>query len=402
MNIFILSVAAAAALIASIVPFADAHGADDDAPFLRSRELSPQQVADAHFAANVADFDLTADDIGKRRVVNEFTTKHNGITHLYYAQTIEGIDVANAAINVNVDRSGQLIGRVRSSFVTNLATKASAIGRQPTITAADAISCDVLHLGENQKDLGRERNRRLHPDVHYLSPKLPAASSPAQEEYKSDTHHLSPKLISSSEGPAQESTFHGDGISQDEITAKLVYYHLGSGDIELAWELKLNTLDQKFWGNVWVDAHSSDCTVLDECNWITGADEQYEVFGPLPKESPSEGDRTIVTHPADPLASPFGWHDVDGVEGSEYTTTRGNNVCAQTDLNADDSDCGTENPPDGGPSLDFTGALVPLDLSTQEPNEYQNAAVVNLFYHNNIMHDILYHYGFDEISGNFQ
>ncbi|MCB1055290.1 MAG: M36 family metallopeptidase, partial [Acidobacteria bacterium] len=31
-----------------------------------------------------------------------------------------------------------------------------------------------------------------------------------------------------------------------------------------------------------------------------------------------------------------------------------------------------------------------------------DAAIVNLFYANNIVHDILYHYGFDEVSGNFQ
>jgi hypothetical protein len=34
--------------------------------------------------------------------------------------------------------------------------------------------------------------------------------------------------------------------------------------------------------------------------------------------------------------------------------------------------------------------------------DYQAAAVTNLFYWNNIIHDVLYHYGFDEASGNFQ
>jgi hypothetical protein len=39
---------------------------------------------------------------------------------------------------------------------------------------------------------------------------------------------------------------------------------------------------------------------------------------------------------------------------------------------------------------------------TQQPAEYRPAAVVNLFYWNNILHDVAYRYGFDEAAGNFQ
>ena len=42
-----------------------------------------------------------------------------------------------------------------------------------------------------------------------------------------------------------------------------------------------------------------------------------------------------------------------------------------------------------------------LDLSGP-PESYQAAAVTNLFYWNNVIHDVLYGYGFDEKSGNFQ
>jgi extracellular elastinolytic metalloproteinase len=59
-------------------------------------------------------------------------------------------------------------------------------------------------------------------------------------------------------------------------------------------------------------------------------------------------------------------------------------------------DPGTD--PDGGPGLDFD---FPLDLGDR-PLDYRDAAVTNLFYWNNIVHDVLYEYGFDEASGNFQ
>jgi len=37
-----------------------------------------------------------------------------------------------------------------------------------------------------------------------------------------------------------------------------------------------------------------------------------------------------------------------------------------------------------------------------EPDLYVDASITNLFYWNNIIHDIFYQYGFDEVSGNFQ
>jgi len=43
----------------------------------------------------------------------------------------------------------------------------------------------------------------------------------------------------------------------------------------------------------------------------------------------------------------------------------------------------------------------PFDPATN-PSAYRPAAVTNLFYWNNIMHDVMYGYGFDEMSGNFQ
>jgi hypothetical protein len=156
--------------------------------------------------------------------------------------------------------------------------------------------------------------------------------------------------------------------------------------------------DQKHWWHLWADAATG--VILAKVDWI--ANDTYEVFA-LPKESPSDGPRTVEANPADLTASPFGWHDTNGVAGAEFTVTRGNNVCAQEDRAGDNGGrlggCGSVPQPDGGASLDFTAAL---DLATQQPVSYTDAAVINLFYWNNILHDVLYRYGFDEASGNFQ
>ena len=121
----------------------------------------------------------------------------------------------------------------------------------------------------------------------------------------------------------------------------------------------------------------------------------YRVFE-LPKESPNDGPRTLVENPADATASPFGWHDTNAATGPEFTIARGTNVHAY--LDQDDSDAADFGEPDGGPGLDFD---FPLDL-TQHAQNYRAAAVSNLFYWNNVFHDVTYRYGFNEAAGNFQ
>jgi hypothetical protein len=103
----------------------------------------------------------------------------------------------------------------------------------------------------------------------------------------------------------------------------------------------------------------------------------------------------LLLSPADSLASPFGWHDVNGVAGAEYTITRGNNVYASEDENADDQ-------PGYSPSSSSLEFDYAFDLSMINPSQYQDFAISNLFVINNRLHDILWHYGFDEAAGNFQ
>lgn len=120
----------------------------------------------------------------------------------------------------------------------------------------------------------------------------------------------------------------------------------------------------------------------------------YNVFA-LPAVSPIDGTRSNVVDPHDVAASPFGWHDTDGAAGAEFTDTRGNNVLAQEDVNADNAG-GFR--PSGGADLNFDFAYNPA----QDPATSQAAALTNVFYLVNLLHDIHYQYGFTEEFGNFQ
>lgn len=136
--------------------------------------------------------------------------------------------------------------------------------------------------------------------------------------------------------------------------------------------------------------------IKDEINQETSsnANSGYRVFA-RPVESPKHGNRTLEEDPHDDDASPYGWHDINGVAGAEFTITRGNNVYASEDKN-NDNVAGYS--PNGGSSLSFD---YDFDI-TKSAALYTDAAITNLFYWNNVMHDVWWHYGFDEESGNFQ
>jgi hypothetical protein len=128
---------------------------------------------------------------------------------------------------------------------------------------------------------------------------------------------------------------------------------------------------------------------------LTAPDSSYNVFA-MPVESPNHGTRSIEERPwlaagiGDPAIT-LGWHD-DGT--TNYTNTRGNNVHAYEDINSD-------NAPGYSPdtaNLRFDYPFTPSDV----PTDNMASCITNLFYWNNIIHDVMYQYGFDEVSGNFQ
>lgn len=221
--------------------------------------------------------------------------------------------------------------------------------------------------------------------------------------------------------------FNDGNISLENIPVELVYHSLYEGEsLRLAWDLSIYLQDASHYYNVRIDAVSGQILeVFDlviSCNFTDGAHThgpsesvlygyqneslhtemaaltntnvpKYRVF-PIPLSAPNEGPEQLVTDPSDPEASPFGWHDTDGETGHEYTTTRGNNVLAMEDHSGYNSG----EPAEGGEEMLFD---FEFDLP-RDPFEFTDGAITNLFYMNNILHDVFYKYGFDEASGNFQ
>lgn len=322
-----------------------------------------------------------------------YMTKKQGIQHIYLRQKWNGLEIIGTESSIHIAKSGK-ISSVKSKFVSSLEKRANQVAKTPQLSAIQATVAAANHLG------------------------YPVTNS---FQIKSQSNSADQKTIISD-----------GGISISDIPARLMYYLHEDGTMELVWDLSIESKLVNEWYNVRVNALNGK--IVDKANWVNSCsfghvngeheDQEgfhyhhsssslvhktkrtelsyspnaltaaYRVFA-FPLESPYYGDRTLVneTDAVNLNASPFGWHDTNGVDGPEYTTTRGNNVNAYEDGN---------NPgfqPNPGNSMLFD---YPFDQNYSNSNQYEPAAVTNLFYWNNIIHDIFYEYGFDEIGGNFQ
>jgi hypothetical protein len=121
---------------------------------------------------------------------------------------------------------------------------------------------------------------------------------------------------------------------------------------------------------------------------VRTADDAYNVF----PEDPDKDKQTLVSDPADLTSSPGGW-----LTGTQYSNhISGNNANAYLDRDND-------NAPDAdGASEDITFDAVWNRTAQPTTTGNQAVAVQNLFYLNNLIHDVLAKAGFDEGAGNFQ
>ncbi|MBI1225278.1 MAG: T9SS type A sorting domain-containing protein [Bacteroidetes bacterium] len=342
---------------------------------------TPVDIATEHVKSHFAEWGLTAQDIDGMTVSDQYTDPTTGIARVYFIQRYQNIPVYNAILNVNITADGKVF-HVGKRFVPNLLTKVNN-----TIPVLDAEAAVVKLM--------------QHLDIPY---------APLRFIGKNDQDDF---------------VFEKGTIAQQDIKARLSFQQYGSA-VLLAWDISLVPNHSSDMWSCRVDAVTGD--LLDKANWTVyckvdhtafmhtdknceaisnqnqaavtssfnmAADGTYNVW-PWPIESPKHGPRTMVTDPYDLSASPFGWHDSDGQPGPEYTITRGNNVHAYED--SGDMNTSIDNEPDGGASLVFD---FPYD-ALLEPVTYTDAAVVNLFYWNNVMHDMSYSYGMTEAAGAFQ
>ncbi|KAI5803594.1 extracellular metallo proteinase mep [Peziza echinospora] len=316
-----------------------------------SAVLDPLTIAQSHLEA-------LHPSASYRLSKGHYTDADTGITHAYFVQTYNGIDIENAQVNVNVMKDGTILS-AGSSFLNVKLQKVKRGRRAAQLDPAEALRGVFESLGLPGKAGGAEAVRV-------------ESGFGADEEGEK-------YLITGVEGVLSDPTAH------------LRWYQTPEGELKLIWRLESDFGEN--WLVLYADAEDKG-VVHGSADYV--ADAQYLVY-PLGVNDPTDGDRVLLTNPHNTATSPNGWHASS--DGTKYTTLRGNNGIAQENWDGG-SDYLDNYRPDGGADLTFSFPY-PAANST-DPKSYIDAALTQLFYTSNIYHDLLESLGFTEVAGNFE
>lgn len=351
-----------------------------------------QQLIKAYFDNNYEKLSLSKQDVSDWAVASEMYSETTKITNAHVVQRYQGIEVFNAMSSVWI-KDGKIINVV-NNFKNNIAEK-----------------------------------------VNSVTPRLSAIQA-AQSAY-SKVGIVGLPVFSVAETKTSKSFMLSDGIQEELISAKLVYQYTETNKMYLAWALQFYAPGASHLWDLRIDAatgailEKNDLTI--NCSFgdlrHKGHNHEAESFSfaknvftangtssvvqanagsyrviPYNGTSPSHSPFQLITSPADAIASPNGWHDINTTIGGtaanlKLTYSRGNNVWAQQDPTGVNQSVAVADRTDGGAELNFD---FPFLGPWQQPTAYTKASVTNAFYMSNIMHDVWYRYGFNEASGNFQ
>ncbi len=359
---------------------------------LHAQNVAATKTANDFVSQNAVKIGFSSKDLKNYRVSDTYIDKLSGATIVYLQQTFKGIDVFNS-IQTAAFKNGKLIS-IAGKRIADMENLVNSKDGLASFTAAQSVKAAAEHL-------------------KITAPSLPVALK-QMNAFK-------------------EVEFSDLGISSSNIKSKLIWIQDDvTGAFSLNWQVQLQP---KGFSDLWlvnVDALKggvvSKINLNIVCDWskpyrpgalrseveapaalddaetaasITSA--KYRVIR-FPAESPIHpgGTYAVASNPWELAgltnnATTLKWNDNGTVT---YDSTRGNNVLAQEDVNGNNGFGKGVKSKTAIPNLSF------LDKPdyTKDPGitKNKNFAITNLFYWNNIVHDISYQYGFDEVSGNFQ
>ena len=354
---------------------------------------SPLEKIQRFITENRSKFNLQKQDVEDLIIVNDFNSESTGIFNYHVKQKYAGIEILSSDSNFWI-KNGLVINGGKE-FITNLSQKINST--QPNIN---------IIVG-------------FQKAVESLKGSIPFTVEIIENE--NNNYKLK-----------------NGNLSDNPIRAKLNYFTTRNSDLLLAWDYEFYTQDFNHLWHIQVDAltgviletkdlvlscsfgpvhtnHSNGDNQFSRSFFkadksyalATPGTTQYRVI-PYNFESPNHSSRQLMINPEEvATASPKGWHDANTLSGStsslRYNITRGNNVWARNDFSGTNSTTSPNGTSPAGPgtwpnlTFDFPYAGNSAIAST-----YINAAVTNLFYMNNVMHDLWYKYGFNEANKNFQ
>lgn len=357
---------------------------------------NPLDKIKTYLNENRSKIQVQTNDINDLVIVNDFSSESTGINNYHVKQRYQGIEIFNSDSNFWIKNDKVINGG--EEFISNIGQKVNTT--TPSISVTNAFTQVLSKLNEN-----------VFPT----------------QIIESQTNNF--KLTNGA-------------LSEDPVKAKLNYILTTENTLRLAWTFEFYTQDTNHLWNIDIDAvdgkiltkrdlviscnfNSNSCNHAHKNNSkgisfnnamfksketflaVNPGNTAYRVI-PYNFESPNHTTRQLISNPEFVAnASPKGWHDANTLVGTtaslRYNITRGNNVWARNDFAGTNS---TASP--NGTSPTGTGTFPNLTFDFPYPgtsavaSTYINAANTNLFYMNNVMHDLWYQYGFNEANKNFQ
>ena len=330
-------------------------------PLTDPSRLPSRDIATAYLQSIAADYRLTAADLRSLRVIKEYRTEHNGITHLVFKQQFQGIDIYNAEWTVNIDRDGQVLNAGGTLF-------------HATGQSAAAPSLQSAHGA-------------LRAAVRAVNPELGATFYPLELDIKDR---------------GKKTRFHRGGLGADVVGTAVWYVYNGS--LQPAWAFSIVDQDNVHSYELVVETNGESVMDNQPRTWFQSASPPprglvYEVESPQANPSPgvpltalpAYRERSLQSFAGDPIASPKGWLSGNATVGNNAIA--GENREAILPLN-DPKTAQSD-------TRDFSFPLQ-LGAGAPSPATFADAATTNLFFWVNKAHDLHYASGFDEQAGNFQ
>ncbi len=347
--------------------------------FTAFSQSGDEAVAKNKIALAASHISLSPSDVQDAIILKNYTDRNTGIQHLYLQQTYQGVPVYNSIKTLAFKNDKLLYSSGEFSFKI----KGQTAKPTPTIQPAEAIGKAALHL--------------------HL-PVMEAAFSFVRNE---TINHTVKQIFSAKQ------------IAKQNIETGLCWVADSLGKWHLAWNVSIDVANSPDWWNVRVDAatgvviNKNNFTVYEKNNdenkpsynyflSPNGATNASYNVVPFPAENLNISNISTVTNPweaagTNNMATTLGWQ-YDGT--TTYNISRGNNVFAYDDSANKNAPGSVATSVTALPNLSFS--FTPdFNLNTSL-SVNKSAAITNLFYWNNLMHDVMYQYGFDEPAGNFQ
>jgi hypothetical protein len=318
---------------------------------------APADIARGFIADHRELYGLDDGDVAGLRLVREYETRETGVTHLTFVQEVAGLRVIGADLRIAVDGKGQIVW-VGGELVPSANELSKRNGW--TLGAAEAAESAARHIN------------------------APAA----------------PTIVAEKGGPEANTIVELGTAFTEPAVARRMLFPIAPGVLRPVWNVLLMERGPGNMYVVTVDAEKGSLLARHNLTRYLGGPQtaQFRVFvqdTPQPdlphiSSRPTDVDRLLVPMPAATHeVSPQGWLGNTAI-------SIGNNVRAVEDRDGNNIPGATAA---GDANFVFDHAL-DFPINTGKANT--EAAITNLFYWNNLIHDYLYRLGFDEAAGNFQ